>query len=116
MCHYQHHRHDDPFYLPGLQDISAHINFSHIAHCAEESELNLCGFTTQAHFLMSGGLVELTKDLDPNDIIPFSEAARQIKMLTLPEEMGELFKVILLAKDKALSLSAFTPYNFQNRL
>ncbi len=116
MCHYQHHRHDDPFYLPGLQDITAHIDFSHIAHCAEEAGLKLCGFTTQAHFLMSGGLVELTKDLDPNDIIPFSEAARQIKMLTLPEEMGELFKVILLTKGKALSLSAFTPYNFQNRL
>ncbi len=116
MCHYQHHRHDDPFYLPGLQDITAHVNFSSIARAATESGLSVCGFTTQAHFLMSGGLVELTKDLDPDDVLRFSEVARQIKMLTLPEEMGELFKVILLAKDKPLSLAAFQFKDFQNRL
>ena len=116
MCHYQHHRHDDPFYLPGLQDITAHINFSSIARAADDSGLKICGFTTQAHFLMAGGLVELTKDLDPDDIIHFTEVARQIKMLTLPGEMGELFKVILLAKDKTLSLPAFELQNFQNRL
>jgi SAM-dependent MidA family methyltransferase len=116
MCHYQHHRHDDPFYLPGLQDITAHIDFSSIAQAANDCGLKVCGFTTQAHFLMAGGLVELTKDLDPDDIIHFTEVARQIKMLTLPEEMGELFKVILLAKDKTLSLPAFKLQNFQNRL
>ncbi|MCU7939543.1 MAG: SAM-dependent methyltransferase [gamma proteobacterium symbiont of Bathyaustriella thionipta] len=116
MCHYQHHRHDDPFYLPGLQDITAHIDFSGIAHAANDSGLNVSGFTTQAHFLMAGGLVELTKDLDPDDIVHFTEIARQIKMLTLPEEMGELFKVILLAKDKTLSLPAFKFQNFQDRL
>ncbi len=116
MCHYQHHRHDDPFYLPGLQDITAHVNFSSIAHAATDSGLIVCGFTTQAHFLMAGGLVELTRDLNPDDVLHFSEVARQIKILTLPEEMGELFKVILLAKDKRLSLPAFQFKNFQNRL
>ncbi len=116
MCHYQHHRHDDPFYLPGMQDITAHINFSHIARSAEGTGLTLCGFTTQAHFLMAGGLVELTRDLDPEDVVHFTETARQIKMLTLPEEMGELFKVILLAKGKPLSLPAFQFQDFSQRL
>ncbi len=116
MCHYQHHRHDDPFYLPGIQDITAHINFSSIARAAQQSGLNVNGYTTQAHFLMAGGLVELTGDLDPEDVIHFSEAARQIKMLTLPEEMGELFKVILLTKGKTLSLAAFQLYDFRQRL
>ncbi len=116
MCHYQHHRHDDPFYLPGMQDITAHINFSHIARSAEATGLTLCGFTTQAHFLMAGGLVELTRDLDPEDVVHFTETARQIKMLTLPEEMGELFKVILLAKGKPLSLPAFQFQDFSQRL
>ena len=116
MCHYQHHRHDDPFYLPGMQDITAHVNFSHIARSAEAAGLTLCGFTTQAHFLMAGGLVELTRDLDPDDVVRFTETARQIKMLTLPEEMGELFKVILLAKGKALSLPAFQFQDFSQRL
>ncbi len=116
MCHYQHHRHDDPFYLPGLQDITAHIDFSSIAKAAEKAGLKVCGFTTQAHFLMAGGLVELTKDLDPDDVVRFAEVARQIKMLTLPEEMGELFKVILLAKDNTLSLPAFQFQDFRQRL
>lgn len=116
MCHYQHHRHDAPFYLPGLQDITAHIDFSSIARAANDSGLKVCGFTTQAHFLMAGGLVELTKDLDPDDVLHFTEVARQIKMLTLPEEMGELFKVILLAKGKTLSLPAFQFQDFQHRL
>ena len=116
MCHYQHHRHDDPFYLPGMQDITAHVDFSRLARAARDAGLNVCGFTTQAHFLMAGGLVELTKDLDPDDVIRFSEIARQIKMLTLPEEMGELFKVILLAKGKTLSLPAFQFKDFQPRL
>ena len=116
MCHYQHHRHDDPFYLPGMQDITAHVDFSRLARAARDASLNVCGFTTQAHFLMAGGLVELTKDLDPDDVIRFSEIARQIKMLTLPEEMGELFKVILLAKGKTLSLPAFQFKDFQPRL
>lgn len=116
MCHYQHHRHDDPFYLPGIQDITAHVNFSSIAVTAHQSGLEVCGFTTQAHFLMAGGLVELTKDLDPDDVLNFTEATRQIKMLTLPEEMGELFKVLLLAKGKPLSLSAFQFQDFRQRL
>jgi SAM-dependent MidA family methyltransferase len=116
MCHYQHHRHDDPFYLPGLQDITAHVNFSAIAEAAANADLSVCGFTTQAHFLMAGGLVDLTKDLDPNDVSHFAEVARQIKMLTLPEEMGELFKVILLARNNTLSLPGFQFQDFRNRL
>jgi len=116
MCHYRHHRHDDPFYLPGMQDITAHVNFSSIAQTARQAGLEISGYTTQAHFLMAGGLVELTRDLDPDDIIPFTETARQIKMLTLPEEMGELFKVLLLTTDKALSLTAFQYQDFRARL
>lgn len=116
MCHYQHHRHDDPFYLPGIQDITAHVNFTSIAQAAHQAGFNIDGYTTQAHFLMAGGLVELTRDLDPDDVIHFSETARQIKMLTLPEEMGELFKVILLTKGKTLSLPAFLMQDFRQRL
>ncbi len=60
--------------------------------------------------------MELTRDLDPDDVVHFTETARQIKMLTLPEEMGELFKVILLAKGKPLSLPAFQFQDFSQLL
>lgn len=116
MCHYQHHRHDDPFYLPGMQDITAHVDFSSIAQAASQANMSVCGFTTQAHFLMAGGLVELTRDLNPDEVEHFATVAREIKMLTLPEEMGELFKVILLARNKTLSLPAFQFQDFRQRL
>ncbi|MGR9580644.1 SAM-dependent methyltransferase, partial [Pandoraea sputorum] len=48
MCHYRHHAHDDPFYYPGLQDITAHVEFSGIADAGVEAGLDLLGFTSQA--------------------------------------------------------------------
>jgi SAM-dependent MidA family methyltransferase len=57
MCHYRHLAHDEPFFYPGLQDITAHVNFTDIKNTAEESGMDLQGYTTQAHFLLAGGLV-----------------------------------------------------------
>ncbi len=107
MCHYRHHSHEEPFFLPGLQDITAHVNFSDIKQAAEKNQLKLNGYTTQAHFLLLGGLEELAQDFDLEDTIKFAETSRQIKKLTLPNEMGELFKVMLLSKNKDFNLPAF---------
>lgn len=116
MCHYQHHRHDDPFYLPGLQDITAHVNFSDIANAAVKAKLQVAGFTTQAHFLLAGGLMELSQCIDPEDINNYVKMAQEIKTLTLPDEMGELFKVILLSKGLETSLDAFKMQDMRERL
>jgi len=116
MCHYQHHRHDDPFYLPGLQDITAHVNFSDIAQAAVDSGLSVKGYTTQAHFLLAGGLEELAQRVDINDVSAYTQMAQQIKMLTLPDEMGELFKVIYLTKGDLPQLPAFKMWDMRERL
>jgi len=116
MCHYQHHRHDDPFYLPGLQDITAHVNFSDIAHTAVEAGLAVQGYTTQAHFLLAGGLEELSQRVDINNVSAYTQMAQQIKMLTLPNEMGELFKVIYLTKGTIPDLTAFQMWDMRDRL
>lgn len=116
MCHYQHHRHDDPFYLPGLQDITAHVNFSAIAQSAVQSGLEVKGYTTQAHFLLAGGLEELVKRVDINDVSAYSRMAQQVKMLTLPDEMGEIFKVIYLTKGNVPPLSVFQQWDMRERL
>ena len=58
MCHYRHHAHDDPFYLPGLQDITSHVDFSAITQAAEHAKLQLLGYTTQAHFLINCGIAD----------------------------------------------------------
>lgn len=107
MCHYQHRTHPDVFVYPGLQDITAHVDFTAIADAALESGLKVLGYTTQVNFLMGAGLIELSALNEEQDIQKQMEIAAQIKKLTLPHEMGELFKVIGLSRNCDVSLPAF---------
>lgn len=107
MCHYRHQAHDDPFLLPGLQDITAHVNFTAIAESAIDHGCNLLGYTTQAHFLINGGITELISDISPDKPREYLPLSAQIQKLTSPAEMGELFKVIALAKGIDVPLRNF---------
>lgn len=116
MCHYRHRAHDDPLALAGLQDITAHVDFSAAASAAVGSGLELAGFTSQAQFLMGSGLVEILQGSDPNDTRAHLELARQAKLLTLPGEMGERFKVMGLARALAQPLAGFSGPDLRGRL
>jgi len=107
MCHYRHHAHDDPFYLPGLQDITAHVNFTDIAECGIDAGLELLGYTSQAFFLLNCGITELMKDISPENLRDYLPLSAQLQKLTSPAEMGELFKVIALGKEMANPLTGF---------
>jgi SAM-dependent MidA family methyltransferase len=107
MCHYRHRAHDDPFYLPGLQDITAHVNFTDIAECGIDAGLELLGYTNQAFFLINNGITELLKDTPPENLKAYLPLSAQLQKLTSPAEMGELFKVIALGKNLADPLSGF---------
>lgn len=98
MCHYQHHSHDNPLLLTGLQDITSHVNFTAIAEHALETGLDVAGYTNQANFLINCGLADIVShsQLDPKQLL---DCNRAIKLLTLPSEMGELFKVMALSKN-----------------
>ena len=98
MCHYRHHAHDDPFFLPGLQDLTAHVDFTAIAESAIDHGANLLGYTSQAHFLINGGILDLINEVSPDSLREYIPLAAQIQKLTSPAEMGELFKVIALGK------------------
>jgi len=104
-CHYRHRTHDNPLILVGLQDITAHVNFSNVAHDAVSAGLRLCGYTTQAQFLMGSGLLSLV-DLSATDTVQQLALAQQIKTLTLPSEMGERFQAMALSTHD-VSLSGF---------
>ena len=109
MCHYRHHSHDDPLLLPGLQDITAHVDFTAVATTARTNGFTIAGYTTQAYFLLSCGIVTLVEQssaTDPNAL----RAAQQIKKLTLPNEMGELFKVMALTRNFTAPLLGFNWY------
>jgi len=105
MCHYQHHSHPDPLLHPGEQDITAHVDFTHVAEAGQQAGFHIAGFTNQASFLLANGLLSLLNSAD-NELVQV-QAKQAIKQLTLPSEMGELFKVIALSKDVEISLNGF---------
>jgi SAM-dependent MidA family methyltransferase len=98
MCHYRHRAHADPFFLPGLQDITSHIDFSAIAHAAGEAGLEVLGYTSQAQFLVNCGITEVMSQASPEEAAKFLPLSQQVDRLTSPAEMGELFKVIALGR------------------
>ena len=103
MCHYRHYAHGDPFSYPGLQDITAHVDFSALAEAGAESGFQVAGFSSQAGFLLSLGLLERAEAM--SDAMA---AARQVKYLTLPSEMGEFFKVMALSRGIKQPLEGFS--------
>lgn len=105
MCHYRHYAHGDPFYLPGIQDITSHVNFSAIYEAAEKTRLALMGYTNQAHFLINCGITELLTEGDASKQLALNN---QLQTLVSPAEMGELFKVIAFGKNIAQPLIGFT--------
>ena len=98
MCHYRHHAHDDAFFLPGLQDITAHVNFTAVAERAIDSGAHLLGYTSQAHFLINCGITDLLTEVEPENLRDYLPLSAQLQKLTSPAEMGELFKVMALGK------------------
>jgi len=107
MCHYRHRTHPDAFVYPGLQDITAHVDFTSMADAALDANLQVIGYTNQVSFLMGAGLLELADLENESDTKQQMETASQIKKLTLPHEMGELFKVIGFSKNCDVALPAF---------
>ena len=94
VCHYRHYVHDDPFYLPGLQDITSHINFSAITEVTKGGQLELLGYTTLANFLINCGITKILEQTPVENSIDYLPLAGQLQRLVSPAEMGDLFKVI----------------------
>lgn len=107
MCHYRHHSHSEPFYLPGLQDITAHVDFTAITAAACESGLDFLGYTTQSTFLLNCGLAEVLARTPVDDPLRYLPLASEAQKLVSPSEMGELFKVIAFAKGMTEPLVGF---------
>lgn len=102
MCHYRHHSHPDPFYLPGLQDITAHVDFTSMAYAAVRSGLEMVAYMSQAGFLLTAGLGDRLLQTAPEDHMTYLPKANAVQKLTSPAEMGELFKVLVVGKSVQL--------------
>ena len=134
LCHYRHRVHDDPLILPGLQDITASVDFTAVADAAVAAGLEVAGYASQSHFLFGCGLMELLADQIPpkpplekgggeagrisnvTDSIRYLERVRQVKLLTLPGEMGDRFQAIALTRNLTIPLRGFAFRDESGRL
>jgi SAM-dependent MidA family methyltransferase len=111
MCHYRHRAHADPFLLPGLQDITAHVDFTAVTEAGIDAGLKLLGYATQARFLVNAGLLQRLERRGvanpPPGNLSYLPAAAGVQKLLSPAEMGELFKVMALGRGNVAAPSGF---------
>lgn len=98
MCHYRHHAHGDPFLLPGLQDITVHVDFTSVFEQARGTGLELLGYASQARLLLNLGLLERLAAEGAGDGLDYRRRAQAAQTLISEAEMGELFKAIALGR------------------
>lgn len=106
-CHYRHRAHDDPLLLPGLNDITSHVDFTAIAEAGAAAGLELLGYCTQAAFLLNCGVLDILGRIPPGSGARYLKAAADVQRLLNPAEMGELFKVIALGRNVRGGLLGF---------
>jgi SAM-dependent MidA family methyltransferase len=116
LCYYRHRAHDDPFLWPGLQDITAHVDFTAVAEAGVAAELDVIGYTNQAYFLLDCGLDKLLQSIPATDSAAYLRQAQQAKTLILPGEMGERFKCVGLARGIEGPVAGFRAHDFRYRL
>ena len=115
MCHYRHHAHPDPFYLPGLQDVTVHVDFTSVIAAAHGAGLDLLGYTSQGQFLLNCGILDLLAGI-PNGTPEYIRASGAVNTLLMPHEMGELFKVIAIGRGIDEPLTGFASGDQSRRL
>ncbi|WP_250626599.1 class I SAM-dependent methyltransferase [Pinirhizobacter soli] len=100
MAHYRHRAHGDAYILPGLQDLTASVDFTALAEAGNSAGFSVAAYVPQAQFLIASGLQELFEGdfADAADEGTRMKLARQVKRLTLPDEMGERFQAMLFAR------------------
>jgi SAM-dependent MidA family methyltransferase len=113
-CHFRQRAHDDPFINLGLQDISAWVDFTRVAEAAARGGLEVSGFATQAAFLLALGLGEAVAAAP--DAAGRARLAGEARRLVMPEEMGEAFKVMALARGYDMPLQGFTLQDLRRQL
>ncbi len=107
LCYYRHQAHGDPFLWPGLNDITAFVDFTSVAEAAHDAGLDVLGYANQAAFLFNCGILDALARRGPQESADYIRAARAVQRLTTPQEMGELFKVLALGKNLPEPLLGF---------
>lgn len=116
VCHYRHRAHGDPFFLPGLQDITAFVDFTALAESGVGAGFDYAGYCSQSSFLIANGLPQRIAEAEAIvDDVTRHRRLNEIRKLTLPGEMGERFQVMGFTRDVDLS-AAFAFGDLSRRL
>jgi SAM-dependent MidA family methyltransferase len=107
MCHHRHRAHADVLANPGLEDLTAHVDFSALAHAAREGGLDVLGYATQAQFLVNCGITDVLGEANVENALHYAPLAAQAQKLLSPAEMGELFKVLAVGRKVIAPLAGF---------
>ena len=100
MAHYRHHAHADPLFLPGLNDLTASVDFTALAEAGNQAGFGVAAYLPQAQFLIGAGLQQAFEEAyaaAPDEAARY-RLAQQVKKLTLPDQMGERFQAMVLAR------------------
>lgn len=116
LSFYRHRAHNDPLLYPGLQDITASVDFTALAEAALSSGLTVSGYSSQAYFLFACGLEDLLEAQDDGEQASRLRLSSEVKRLTLPSEMGERFKVMALSRELDCGLLGFSLVDQRERL
>ena len=108
MCHHRHRSHEDVFFEPGGQDITAHVDFSALAAAAREAGLEVLGYATQAQFLVNCGITDVLGEANVENALHYAPIAAEAQKLLSPAEMGELFKVLAVGRGMEGPLVGFS--------
>ena len=108
LCHYRHHANTDPLYLPGMQDITAHVDFTAVAEAADSAGLAVSGYTSQAAFLLGCGIEQMLEGMAQKQDAEWFALVEGFKRLVLPTEMGERFRVMALTRGLQTAPEGFT--------
>ena len=107
ICHYRHRVHPDPLVYPGLQDVTAFVDFDALADAAQGNGFTITGLVSQAEFLIANGILGIAQQqVEKADSTQRMAISQQVKTLTLPDEMGEKFKVLALQKNIDIKMPA----------
>jgi SAM-dependent MidA family methyltransferase len=107
MCHHRHQAHAEVLARPGLEDITAHVDFSAMADAAREGGLEVLGYVTQAQFLVNCGITDVLGEANAENALHYAPLAAQAQKLLSPAEMGELFKVLAVGRKAPAPLAGF---------
>lgn len=116
LCHFRHRAHGDVFLNPGLQDITAWVDYTSLAEASREAGFTLGGFTTQSYFLAGLAVDQEMRALAGDDAGKFARLSNQARQLMLPGEMGERFKAMAWLRGLDLPLSGFALQDLRHTL